>query len=232
MNEIFIQRGPAGGSHVARVNFKTSCVGVYKCLSRRLCRHCRNLAEGGCLLSRFHFMRCRYFLGHVACWNLAWQGLYKCTGSDQSIDLCILRDSCHELFSIFGDFYVLGTQDAEVTKSLISLFSVHVNYFVPASIVSWGTKLPYMVWQTVVQKVLARRSFGLLGRFWPKYRMAWENSQKFACELPFEEWVQKFETDHLSLPSSRWCFWLVLPQEKFASTNQKHNTDLGIVSWH
>ena len=28
----------------------------------RLCRHCRNLAEEGCLLSRgFHFTRCRYF---------------------------------------------------------------------------------------------------------------------------------------------------------------------------
>ena len=25
-----------------------------------LCRHCRNLAEGGCLLSRFHFTRCRF----------------------------------------------------------------------------------------------------------------------------------------------------------------------------
>ena len=41
-----------------------------------LCRHCRNLAEGGCLLSRFHFTRCRYFLGHVAYRNLPWQGLY------------------------------------------------------------------------------------------------------------------------------------------------------------
>ena len=40
-----------------------------------LCRYCRNLAEGGCLLSRFHFTRCRYFLGHVACRNLPWQGL-------------------------------------------------------------------------------------------------------------------------------------------------------------
>ena len=41
----------------------------------RLCRHCRSLAEGGCLLSRFHFTLCRYFLGHVACkWNLPWQG--------------------------------------------------------------------------------------------------------------------------------------------------------------
>ena len=24
---------------------------------------------------RFHFTRCRYFLGHVACRNLPWQGL-------------------------------------------------------------------------------------------------------------------------------------------------------------
>ena len=41
----------------------------------RLCCHCRNLAEGGCLLWRFHFTRCRHFLGHVACQNLPWQGL-------------------------------------------------------------------------------------------------------------------------------------------------------------
>ena len=51
--------------------FKNACRLTY-C---RLCRHCRNLAEGGCLLSRFHFTRCRYFLGHVACRNLPWQGL-------------------------------------------------------------------------------------------------------------------------------------------------------------
>ena len=36
----------------------------------QLCRHCHNLAEGGCLLSRFHFTCCRYFLGYVACRNL------------------------------------------------------------------------------------------------------------------------------------------------------------------
>ena len=30
----------------------------------------------------------------------------------------ILRDACHELFCVFGDFYASGTQDAEVTKSL------------------------------------------------------------------------------------------------------------------
>ena len=41
----------------------------------RLCRHCRNLAKGACRLSRFHFRPCCYFLGHVACRNLLWQGL-------------------------------------------------------------------------------------------------------------------------------------------------------------
>ena len=41
----------------------------------RLSRHCRNLAEGGCLLLRFHFMPCRYFLGDVPCQNLPGQGL-------------------------------------------------------------------------------------------------------------------------------------------------------------
>ena len=41
----------------------------------RLCGHCRNLAEGGCCLSRLHFRFCRYFLGHVARRNLPWQGL-------------------------------------------------------------------------------------------------------------------------------------------------------------
>ena len=67
-------RGPArGGSHVARLNFKTSCVGVYKWLLLIV----GFAAEGGCLLSRFHFTRCRYFLGHVACRNLPWQGLKK-----------------------------------------------------------------------------------------------------------------------------------------------------------
>ena len=35
-----------------------------------------------------------------------------------SIDLCILRDACHELFCVFADFYASGRQDAEITKSL------------------------------------------------------------------------------------------------------------------
>ena len=40
-----------------------------------LSRHCRNLAEGGGLSSQFHLTFCHYFLGHVVCQNLPWQGL-------------------------------------------------------------------------------------------------------------------------------------------------------------
>ena len=43
----------------------------------RLCRRCHNLVEGGRRLSRFHFRLCRYFLGHVTCQNLPWQGLFS-----------------------------------------------------------------------------------------------------------------------------------------------------------
>ena len=66
-----------GGSPVTYLNFETSLVSVYLMLVAycQLCRHCRNSAEGGCLLSRFHFTHCCYFLGHVACRNLPWQGL-------------------------------------------------------------------------------------------------------------------------------------------------------------
>ena len=36
---------------------------------------------------------------------------------DRSIfNLHILRDACHELLCIFGDFYASETQDAELTK--------------------------------------------------------------------------------------------------------------------
>ena len=63
--------------------------------------------------------------------------------------------------------------------------------------------------------------------------IASENSRHFAT-LPLvsprmtpEERVQKFHTDDASLPRSRWCFWLVVPLGKFASTNQKHYPDLG-----
>ena len=61
----------------------------------RLCRHCRNLAEGGCRLSRFHFRLCRYFLGHVACRNLPWQGLWFCHWNKLLGPLSLFQTSCY-----------------------------------------------------------------------------------------------------------------------------------------
>ena len=36
----------------------------------------------------------------------------------RSIDLCVVRDACHELICAFGNFYASGTQDAKLPKSL------------------------------------------------------------------------------------------------------------------
>ena len=47
--------------------------------SRPYC-HCRSFVEKSCLLLQIYFMRCRYFLGHVACRNLPWQGLNQREG--------------------------------------------------------------------------------------------------------------------------------------------------------
>ena len=72
-------RGPAkgGGVHVTRLNFKTSRVSVYKCLSPIVGFAITvTIWPKEVVSSRFHFTRCRYFLGHVASWNLPWQGLY------------------------------------------------------------------------------------------------------------------------------------------------------------
>ena len=44
--------------------------------------------------------------------------------------------------------------------------------------------------------------------------------------MTLEEWAQKFQTDDVSLPSSAYCFWLVVPCGKFASTIQKLYPDL------
>ena len=78
-----------------------------------LCCHCRNLARGSCLLLPFHFKLCRYFLGHVACRNLPWQGLLyisileaKGTANDLGrlrIRLDILMLVVSSLIKIFGN---------------------------------------------------------------------------------------------------------------------------------
>ena len=45
-------------------------------------------------------------------------GYSRKTSSDRSTDLCVPQDPCDELFCIFKDFYVAGTQHAVLTKSL------------------------------------------------------------------------------------------------------------------
>ena len=81
-NDIFLAtckttqaRGPARGvSQVACRNFKMSRVGILS----RLHNAVGNLATYICLRQSFvaiSFERCRYFLAHVACRNLPWQGL-------------------------------------------------------------------------------------------------------------------------------------------------------------
>ena len=68
------ERPYQAGSHVAHLNFKTSRVGVYKCLSLIV-----GFAVSVAIWPR-EVVSCRDFilravLGHVACQNLLWQGL-------------------------------------------------------------------------------------------------------------------------------------------------------------
>ena len=69
--------GGGGGFHVARLNFRTSRVGVYKCLSPGALPSLSQFGLGRLSLVKISFTRCHYFLGHVACRNLPLQGLTK-----------------------------------------------------------------------------------------------------------------------------------------------------------
>ena len=50
--------------------------------------------------------------------------LQKHSQIDWSINICILRNACHELLCVFGDCYASGTQDAEVKKitAMVDIF--------------------------------------------------------------------------------------------------------------
>ena len=54
--------------------------------------------------------------------EITWIGNSTIKSSNRSIILCILWDSCHELFCVFGDSYLPGTQDAEVTNHWASIY--------------------------------------------------------------------------------------------------------------
>ena len=64
----------------------------------------------------------------------------------------------------------------------------------------------------------------------PRLFLGWENSRHFRRPHWFPREmtsVQKFHTDHVSLPRSEKCFWLVETNFSRDTTNQKHYSDLG-----
>ena len=67
---------PGKGSCVTCLNFQRSRAGALSMFHVTVNVAVGNLKKG-CRLLWFHFKCCRYFLGHVACWNLPWQSLFK-----------------------------------------------------------------------------------------------------------------------------------------------------------
>ena len=62
--------------------------------------------------------------------------------------------------------------------------------------------------------------------------LAWDNSchiltPPLVSDVTSEQPLKKFHNDDVLLPRSGECFWLVVPQEKFALNNQKQYPDLG-----
>ena len=79
--------GGGWGSHVARLNFKMSCVTVINaCHLLSALASLSQFGRGRLSLLRFHFTHCRYFLSHVACQNLPWQGLTKDRASERKME--------------------------------------------------------------------------------------------------------------------------------------------------
>ena len=61
---------------------------------------------------------------HNNCHRNYTNGIFLQICSDQLIDLCVLQDTCHELFCVFGVFYSPGTQNTEHTN-----FTLEQYYF-------------------------------------------------------------------------------------------------------
>ena len=59
----------------------------------------------------------------------------------------------------------------------------------------------------------------------------WRRHHWCLREMTSEEWHQKFCSDDVSVPRSRWCFWLVKAKFFRGTTNQKHHHDL-VVTRH
>ena len=68
--------------------------------------------------------------------EIRWTGYSTKTSSDLSIDLCVLRDACHELFCIFGDFLCIrdarrrGNKLTEIGDiCTVRLFCIIIRHF-------------------------------------------------------------------------------------------------------
>ena len=66
-----------------------------------------------------------------------------------------------------------------------------------------------------------------LNKIMPDCSLRKQLTNWFPHQMTSEKWVQKFHTDDASLLRPGQCFLLVMPHEKFDSTNQKHYPDLG-----
>ena len=88
---------------------------------------------------------------------------YKYTCSDQSINLCILRDACYELFCVFGDFYDRDTwcRGSKITALQSLILNVHHLSIVIAwtssdclrfqGVVSQLSSLFFWLWQLCIR---------------------------------------------------------------------------------
>ena len=80
-------------------------------------------------------------------------------------------------------------------------------------------------------RIQANEKYILKERYWEKKPEKTADISRsyhwFPREMTSEKRTQKFHTDDASLHRSRYCFWLVVSREKFASANQEHYPGLG-----
>ena len=111
--EMDVKKRPCpgwGGGGPCHPSYNVSC----RCLLAlvaycRLCRHCCNLAKGGCLISLYALS---LLLGHVSCRNLPWQGLNKV-----AIELCN-----------FGRWNHFCTPLSSITSTNLWLLSIKLRW--------------------------------------------------------------------------------------------------------
>ena len=99
---------------------KESCLGLYVTRKFNLERDAKALYYSLLKLkySPSTYMCLKHKKEQHAATEITRTGYSTKKSSNWLIVLCVLRDKCHEFFSIFGDYHESGTQDAKVTISL------------------------------------------------------------------------------------------------------------------